>query len=121
MKQFDLQEYLKHPSQKVVTRDGRNVRIICTNYDSLSPIIAEIEGDNVSHSFRTDGRYYGEGDSPKDLFFAPIKEEGWVSIYKSGIAYYMGSDIFKTKEEAEENGKKSVFFVNVSKIDWTKL
>ena len=30
MKEFDLQEYLKHPSQKVVTRDGRKVRIICT-------------------------------------------------------------------------------------------
>ena len=118
MKQFDLQEYLKNPSQKVVTRDGRNVRIICTNYDSFSPIIAEIEGENVSHSFRTDGKYYEHVDSPKDLFFAP---EGWVSIYKSGIVYYMGSDIFKTKEEAEENGKKSVFFVNVSKIEWNKL
>ena len=54
MKEFDLQEYLKNPLQKVVTRDGRKVRIICTNYDSLSPIIAEIEGENVSHSFRTD-------------------------------------------------------------------
>ena len=40
MKQFDLQEYLKNPSRKVVTRDGRDVRIICTNYDSFSPIIA---------------------------------------------------------------------------------
>ena len=110
MKEFDLQEYLKHPSQKVVTRDGRNVRIICTNYDSFSPIIAEIEGENVSHSFRTDGKYYEQVNSPKDLFFASIKEEGWVNIYRNGIVYYMGSDIFKTKEEAEENGKKSVFF-----------
>lgn len=121
MKQFDLQEYLKHPSQKVVTRDGRNVRIICTNYESLSPIIAEIEGENVSHSFRTDGKYYEQVNSPKDLFFASIKEEGWVNIYRNGIVYYMGSDIFKTKEEAEENGKKSVFFVNTSKIEWNKL
>ena len=44
MKQFDLQEYLKNPSRKVATRDGRDVRIICTNYDSFSSIIAEIEG-----------------------------------------------------------------------------
>ena len=31
MKQFDLKEYLKGPNKKVVTRDGRNVRIICTD------------------------------------------------------------------------------------------
>lgn len=31
MKEFNLNEYLKNPSQKVVTRDGRNVRIICTD------------------------------------------------------------------------------------------
>ena len=31
MKQFNLEEYLKDPNKKVVTRDGRNVRIICTD------------------------------------------------------------------------------------------
>ena len=120
MKQFDLQEYLKNPSRKVVTRDGRNVRIICTNYDSISPIIAEIEGENVSHSFRTDGKYYEQVNSPKDLFFASIKEKGWVAVYKNGIVYYIGNDIFKTREEAEENGKKSSFFINVSDIEWNE-
>lgn len=116
MKQFNLQEYLKNPSRKVVTRDGRNVRIVCTNYDSFSPIIAEIEGENVSHSFRTDGKYV-DGDSQKDLFFVLFKK-GWVSVYNNGIVYYIGNDIFKTREEAEENGKKSSFFINVSEIEW---
>ena len=31
MKQFSLEEYLEHPDRKVVTRDGRSVRIICTD------------------------------------------------------------------------------------------
>ena len=31
MKPFSLEEHLKNPSKKVVTRDGRNVRIICTD------------------------------------------------------------------------------------------
>ena len=31
MKQFNLMEYLANPSRKIVTRDGRNVRIICTD------------------------------------------------------------------------------------------
>ena len=31
MKQFDIEKYLENPKQRVVTRDGRNVRIICTD------------------------------------------------------------------------------------------
>ena len=31
MKQFNLEEYLKDPNKKVVTRDGRNARIVCTD------------------------------------------------------------------------------------------
>lgn len=31
MKQFNLEEYQKNPNRKVITRDGRNVRIICTD------------------------------------------------------------------------------------------
>lgn len=34
MKEFNLDEYLKDPSQKVITKDGRKVRIICTDYKS---------------------------------------------------------------------------------------
>lgn len=34
MKQFNLDEYLANPSRKVVTRDGRNVRIRCTDRKS---------------------------------------------------------------------------------------
>ena len=30
MKQFNLEEYLKNPSRKVITRDGREARINCT-------------------------------------------------------------------------------------------
>ena len=31
MKNFNLEEYLKNPSRKVVTRAGISVRIICTD------------------------------------------------------------------------------------------
>ena len=33
MKQFSLEEYLKNPSRKVVTRDGEAVKIHCINFD----------------------------------------------------------------------------------------
>ena len=43
MKEFNLNEYLKNPSQKVVTRDGRVVRIVCTDVKGEYPILVYIE------------------------------------------------------------------------------
>lgn len=43
MKQFDIEKYLENPKQRVVTRDGRNVRIICTDRradDDHRPIVS---------------------------------------------------------------------------------
>ena len=31
MKQFNLDEYLKNPNRKVITRDGHDVRIVLTD------------------------------------------------------------------------------------------
>ena len=47
MKRFSLEEYLKNPSKKVVTRMGRKVRIICTDReDSIYPVVALVKDDN---------------------------------------------------------------------------
>ena len=44
MEQFSLEKYLANPSRKVVTRDGRRVRIICTDRRDLNfPIVTLIE------------------------------------------------------------------------------
>ena len=46
MNEFSLEEYLKNPERKVVTRDGKNVRIICTDFDNPNyPVIGEINGN----------------------------------------------------------------------------
>ena len=112
MKQFNLEEYLANPSKKIITRDGRAVKIHCTNYDSRQPIIAELEYHNFSSSFTKDGRYYNDDrNSPYDLFFAPEKHEGWVNIYKAGaqretlvcmVNRYVGSCIWPNKVAAKE-------------------
>ena len=80
MEQFSLEKYLANPSRKVVTRDGRAVKIHCTNFCSSNfPIIAEIEGRNFSETFTKDGHYNGDKrESPIDLFFAPETHEGWI-------------------------------------------
>ena len=120
MKPFNLEEYLKNPSKKIVTRDGRNVTIHCANCVGSRPVVAEIEGDNYSLTFDKYGRYYF-GTSDFDLFFAPEKHEGWINIYADiNDNSHPGNHIFKSKEEAEEDGKKWRGYATTIKIEWEK-
>ena len=118
MKQFNLEEYLKNPSKKVVTRDGRAVKIYCTDYIGDGPIIAKIEGNTFSNSFWKDGRYVDYKETNNDLFFASEKHEGWINIY-AGINdnSYPGNHIFKSKEEALESAD-NYNYVSTIKIEW---
>ncbi len=121
MKPFNLEEYLKKPGIKVVTRDGRAVKIHCTNYDSRQPIIAQIESHNCSRSFTEDGRYYNSDRiSPYDLFFAPENHEGWINIFKSSndIAFLGQCCVFESKEDAEKHGKDLEYYVATVKVEW---
>ena len=85
MKEFNLNEYLKNPSQKVVTRDGRNVRIICTDAMRNLPIVALVfnkeQEEEIVVTFQKDGKYIYKEEQPLDLFFAPTKRERGVVKY----------------------------------------
>ena len=117
MKPFNLKEYLTNPSRKIVTRDGRIVKIHCTNYDSRQPIIAQIEDHNFSRAFTEDGRYYiNDIISPYDLFFAPEKHEGWVNIYKNERDHYFGKFIYPRRVDAEAVADSTC--IATVKIEW---
>ena len=99
MKEFNLDEYLKNPSQKVITKDGKSVRIICTDAKQDYPVIGLLSLDDKSETtvyYKKNGRWLADNQDYWDLFFAPIKEKGWVAVYKNGIVYYI------------ENGEKFV-------------
>ena len=117
MKQFSLEEYLKNPSRKVVTRDGRSVKIHCTNYYANQAIIAEIEGLGVSYAFDIDGTF-SYGNSPNDLFFATEKHEGWVNVFNNNCSDCVGTRIFKSKEDAEDVGEICNDYITTVKIEW---
>ena len=117
MKQFNIDEYLKNPNKKVITRDGRNVKIQCTNFAGDQPIIATMGDEEYSHSFSKDGRFMrGMYESCHDLFFAPEKHEGWVNVYKDGDRFYSSMDILKTKDKAEALSCRSC--IATVKIEW---
>ena len=118
MKPFNLEEYLKNPSKKIVTKDGRNVTIHCANCVGSRPVVAEIEGDNYSLNFDKYGRYYF-GTSAVDLFFAPEKHEGWINLYKNeDDISWISPNYFTSKKEAEEEGRAHTCSVTTIKIEW---
>lgn len=121
MKEFNLEEYLKNPSQKVVTRDGREVRIICTDAKGDEPIVALLYNKNRDeenvYTYNKDGIFYKDNDSCLDLFFAPIKREGWVNIYKNNSRRdRIVGDVFPSEKEAKEG--KTIKYITTIKIEW---
>ena len=105
MKEFSLEEYLKNPNREVVTRDGRKVRILCTDRKGDTPIIALVhdanDGQEYGYAFYSDGKFFRDENKELDLFFAPEKHEGWIIINKwadgerdtNGIIYNTKLDI----------------------------
>ena len=117
MKAFSLEEYLKNPKRKVVTRDGRNVRIVCTDVKSeLYPVLALVDnwGAEICNSYTKEGRFLPGNEAHRDLFFAPETHEGWVNVYRDFDDMMCGS-VFASEEDAKCNAKTAIATV---KIEW---
>lgn len=87
MKQFNLQEYLAHPERKVITREGKKVRIICTDAKSIYPVIGLVDEGICGERFvscQKNGRESNDiFESKADLFFAEkneLRHEGWINL-----------------------------------------
>ena len=118
MKQFNLKEYLENPSRKVVTGDGRSVRIICTDKKGFKPILALVtRHDNITEDiylYTKNGELSEENLTKSSLFFAPEKHEGWVNVYR--IGGLSCRCIFDSEEEARQNADKTA--IATVKIEW---
>ena len=120
MKQFNLEEYLKDPNKKVVTRDGRNARIVCTDRKgteySVVALCTMSSGSEDCYFYFPSGRMYLSADSCLDLFFAPEKRSGWINIYDRTENAHASRRIYDTEEEALKCA--SVERVDTIKIEW---
>ena len=119
MKPFNLKTYLENPSRKVITRDGRPVRIVSTNANLFSPgpdankypVVALIKvssanrgkrpNEEILNCYNTDGNIIPGRNDRSDLFFETVKVSGWINIYTSKVSGETTTgSICKTKEEA---------------------
>ena len=122
MEEFNLEKYLENPNRKVVTRDGRSARIICTNrLDENYPVLALVnyEDYEMCHSYTIFGRLHTNQttDFGLDLFFAPEKKEKWVNVYEdSNGRNWLGENLYDTEKAAKADPSKSR--VATVKIEW---
>lgn len=125
MRQFNLEEYLKNPDRRVVTRKGLAVRIICTDRKRKyeRPIIAlikEKDGTETIYTYNTQGGFWANNEfSDLDLMFYPTKKEGWVNVFESTKGYkYCYKSIFPSEKEARCAGETYKTYIATVKVEW---
>ena len=119
MKQFNLEEYLKNPERKIVTRDGRDVRIRCTDVKRASyPVLALVDNGCYESSvfYTKNGEYFLGEENSSDLFFDTEKKEGRVNIYKNERDHYFGKFIYPKKTDSEAVADSTC--IATVKIEW---
>lgn len=77
MEQFNLDTWLQDKSRKICTRDGRPVRIICTDRKGKSGNIVGLVGKDESliYVWNNDGKHIVSEIPDNDLFFADEEEK----------------------------------------------
>lgn len=123
MKQFNLEEYKKNPNRKVITRDGKSVRIVCTDMIGTSyPILVVCRVDathDCSYSYTPDGKHNLGIDSRLDLFFSPENKEGWLNLYKNEDGRVAIGTIYPIEsEETAKMASEDKDYVATCKITW---
>ena len=142
MKPFNLKEYLENPYRKVVTRDGRSVRIICTDGnifssapdDTMYPVVALVKkssndrcknsNEEILTCYNADGRghvsLFINKDDRDDLFFETVKVSGWINIYSSTAFPGKASTglIYETKEKALSKCEGKDNYLDTLFIEW---
>ena len=122
MKPFNLKEYRENPSRKVVTRDGRKVRIVCTDSDTEGgPIIAIVTMANQRKHvllYHENGKYFSfDSVSENDLFFAPSKHTDYINIYRDERVYFLGA-VYTSEEYAKNIAKGNDQYITTIKVEW---
>ena len=122
MKAFNLKKYLENPERKVVTRDGRPVRIICTDRAGLNakPIVALItlpNGDEVIKTFWDNGIETAGSEDKNDLFFAPSKHTDYINLYRDESVYFLGA-VYTSEEYAKNIARGNDQYITTIQVEW---
>ena len=109
MKKFDLQEYIKNPFRKVITKDGKPVRILCIDAKGSYPIIAlaSLNEYNRELILRCEANGSECDSEDDDLFFDVETKHGWVNLYRTEQGFVIFGSVYDTKEDALDELEKT--------------
>lgn len=100
MKQFSLEEYKENPSRKIVTRKGKNVRILCIDMKGAFSIVAVVESEGSVEkviAYTEDGKKSLGNKSSDDLMFENGVSEQFDVLYQRWMEIYSGIGLAKNQ------------------------
>ena len=113
---------------KVVTRSGRDGRVICTNRDSGYPVVCLITILNKSGGGFEDIQSYSETGktgfhtlsdfgvaSDGDIFLPPQKE--YINLYRNEYGVYHSGCAHKSLDEAEQGIRGNWNFIKTIEVE----
>ena len=123
MKPFSIKEHLEHPDWEVVTREGRPVRILCTDLDDNDYPVAAVVGNFHVDKYTAEGLFQAGKETKYDLFFASKKHEGWVIIFKRPLlagSFEIWPGIYADREKAERvcEANPGMIECSIVRIEW---
>lgn len=120
LKPFDLEA--AKAGAKVITREGRPVRIVCFDQKgryNLVGLVTTNENTEEANVYTKNGKFVEGRESTEDLFMAPKIITKFVTRCMIDGEEELGSIFFDTEGEAEECGKCSISnFLGVAKVEW---
>lgn len=104
-------------NKPVMTRDGRKVRILCTDAKNMRSIVGIVSGPHVSwqtgreshgeepHSWHPDGSHTKKGgkerESPLDLINVPAEPVTmWTNVFKGSAGEYFTDSLYDSEADA---------------------
>lgn len=89
-------------NKKYQTRDGRKVRILCTDGpDFRAPVVGVVEGDWFITVWPSSGEHTTQEPCQRDLIPAPEEVTLWVNVCRDDIGDFVSSQsVFFTSKDA---------------------
>ena len=123
MKPFNLEE--AKAGKPVVTRDGRDVRILAfdykteTNFYPLIGLVTLSNGTEKLEIWTNEGRSWcSDGKADFDLFIKTEKKQGWVNLYRDAFGSISADVVYRNEVTAKSLSKVGVEAITTIKVEW---
>ena len=119
MKPFNLEEAKQ--GKPVVTRDGKDVRILAFDRKGTMPIVGLVPSREceISYYFFADGKAASISDeSGLDLFMKSENNEGWINLYRDNRGLVFPGVVCATEAESKSKIAPATDYITTIKVEW---